>query len=177
MFFLRQIRNQCSFKTSSINFPANQPIFREWSPSYWICHFLFPNFDFKLVISDPENPYYRVSFKSSNVLYFGSPYLIYKFWILIRKQRPRKLLSTEFHRNHVTSCILVRHIEFLDFEFGFVISDLNSPRVQKFSQIKKLLAIGSAILDLPFWILQFWIWTHNQRLQKPQSTKFQVNWI
>ena len=34
------------------------------------------------------------------------------------------------------SAICIRHIEYLNFEFGFVISDLKSPRVQNFIQIE-----------------------------------------
>ena len=56
MFFLRQIKNQCSVKTSSINFPANQPVFCERSPPWQIRHFLFLNFEFRFVISDLNKP-------------------------------------------------------------------------------------------------------------------------
>ena len=33
----------------------------------------------------------------------------------------------------------------------------------------------TAILDLPFWILKFWLQIFNQRLQKPPSKSFQTD--
>ena len=50
----------------------------------------------------PKTPEYPFSFESINFLHFVPLYLISKFLVKIRNQRPRKPRSYNFHPNHCT---------------------------------------------------------------------------
>ena len=63
------------------------------------------------------------------ILHFGSPFLISEFQTRIRNQRLQNSLSTKFHPNPLTFCILVRPCEFPNFEDRSVISDPKNSRV------------------------------------------------
>ena len=75
----------------------------------------------RLIIQSPE---YSFSSESSIFLHFRLPYWISKFRVKIHNQRPREPPSYNFHPNLLNFLIFVRHIEFSNFEFRFVIRDL-----------------------------------------------------
>ena len=115
-----QIRNQWSQKPWSTKFRENRWVSKILCPLYWVHHFKFRKSDVKFVINDLENcgvqTYAKiVEFPKFHVHYVGSAILISKIQCQIRKQPPRKLLSTEFcgncmvFQNYVSDILDIRH--------------------------------------------------------------------
>ena len=92
-----------------------------------------------------------------------------KVFVQTHNQCPTQPTSTEFYLNQsvlsvFSFAIFVCHFEFLNFEFRFVISNVNNnPWVPRFIQMKPSFALLIAILDPPIWILEFWVQIRNQQ--------------
>ena len=79
----------------------------------------------------PRSIQIRLFFALSSVI-LDPPFLIFEFCVQIRNKRPRKSQSTNFYLNQVKFAISVRHFEFSNLEFKFVMSDLKNRGVQIF---------------------------------------------
>ena len=92
-----------------------------------------------------------------------------------------KLLSTKFHSNQVTFCMSDRHIGSAILSFRILSSGRNqrsqNSRVPNLIPIKQLFVLAIAILNPLFWVSELWARFHNQRPQKPPSTKYHLNQV
>ena len=87
----------------------------------------------------------------------------------------KKLPYTKFQTKTWKFNNFSRHFEFLSFTIKFEISDPKSSLIPSFRQTRENLIILAAILDLTFWICNFWHQIRNQQPQKLPYTKFQPN--
>ena len=82
--------------------------------------------------ASPKTPEYKDLSKSSCFLHFRPPFEIVEFCVQICNKRPRKSQSTNFYLNQVKFAISVLHLEFLNLELKFVMSDLKNSGVPIF---------------------------------------------
>ena len=122
-------------------------------PTFWIW-----KFHWRFVISVLENLRLKFFILIKRMLTFLSAilYLLFrisKFWVEIHNQRPQKPASTDFHPNKANFYVSTRHIEFANLNFeilsGFVISDLDKPRVPIFVLIKLIFTLWWSAIVIP----------------------------
>ena len=110
------------------------------------------------MICSRENSQVPSFIKIESLVAFGPPFWISEFWFQIRNRRPQNPSSTKFYPNQNRFCVLVRHFEFLNFEFRFIIGTPKKLRVPKFIQIELPLHSGLPYWDRHFEFLNFEFW-------------------
>ena len=102
---------------------------------------------------------------------------VVKFNYSIRIQRLQRLPSTHFHPNQVIFYIYVRHIRFRIFEWRFLTSDLENPRVIIFIPVKWIFRCWSTILDPLLWVPRFQVKIHDRWFRNTPSDNFYSNQV